>query len=317
MRNYLIILTGILLIFACNNNNIDIAEEDVNISDDNALLANKVEVDERIRFENVNNPNWVKSFDNIEFVETVFLKIFSGEFKHVNIWEQDDSVVNYIRERMGERIDTLIIFNNNTKQNDTSINKKEIDLSEIKEIYFEEEWFFNKVNLSFNKDVSVWTPIRVYHRADDIKKKDTRYKKIFQIKKDGNSKFLNKVAENYTYIFEFYTEYENRTGLDKKGFFKFILQNIESGKIKTYDPIYLVDKSKREFTTEQLKNYAGISLDSEEFNDEVNKMIFIEDWFFDEKTFNISKKVKGIGFIADRKVNGEWQDKILFFIFFD
>ncbi len=313
MRKYLIIIIGILFVFSCDKDN---TEKEVVYANDNALLADKVQVDNRIAFENEDNPDWIKGFDNEKFVETVFSKIFSGELAGFSNMENNGYTIEEVKDRMGEKPFTLV-FNEETNQTDTVFTKKEIELSEIKELYFEEEWFFDKDKLSFEKTINLWTFIRVYYRDTDFKKEDTRYKKIFQIKKNDKSKFVNKIAEDYTYIFKFFQDYQNKTaGLDKNNFFRFLLQSIEEGKIKSYDPIYLVDKSKREFTVDELKNYAGISLDYDEFSDEVNKIIFVEDWFFDEETFSIAKKVKGIGFIADR-YNDAWEEKILFFIFFE
>ena len=317
MRKYLIILMGVLFLFACNNDNV---KEELKTSNDNALLAQKVNVDVRIGFENKDNPDWVKGFDNKVFVETVFEDIFSGKFKELYMRKGEKVTEEYVRERMGERTDTIINYADNPINNDTVFNKIETDFSEIKEIYFNEEWDFDKNNFIFNKKICTWLPIRVFHRPDDTEKKDTRYKLIFEIRENDKSNFSKQIAKDYISIFKYYetSYYANRTGLDKKEFFKFLLQSIETGKIKTFDPIYLVDKSKREFTVDQLKNYAGISLDSEEFANEVDKMIFVEDWYFDENTFNISKKVKGLGFIADRRnENREWEEKILFFIFFE
>jgi len=312
MKNYLIIIIGILFISSCNINNEDNSKRVINR---NALLAKKAQVDSRIAFKNYDNPEWVKSFDNDKFVLDIFTKILSGDFSEFTKKEKNGYTIKEVKERMGEMPFTLM-YNEKTKQLDTIFSKKEVDLSEIHEIYFEEEWVFNEDNLNFDKKIDTWTPIRVYHRVNDFKKEDTRYKKIFQIKNDNNSDFKDKIAKDYIYTFNFSQEYQNRTGLDKTEFFKFILQKIKEGKIKTYDPIYLVDKSKREFNIVELKNYAGISLDYIEFADEVDKLIFIEDWYFDEKTFSISKKVKGLGFIADR-YNDEWEEKILFFIFFE
>jgi len=309
MKKYLIILTGILFVFACNNDKVN---DDKEILNNNALLAQKVEVMNRIELFNEDNPEWVSSFDSKTFFKNVFNKVFSGEFSDCYKKSHDLSdTLKYTIEEIKQRMIT-----NYHSNNDTVADEPKPDFSELKEIIFKEEWVFNKEKLIFEINVNAWIPIRVYYRFDDIKKEDTRYKMITVFKNTKESEQKKIIAENYIYVFNFYDEYMERTGIDKKGFFKFILKNIETGKIKAYDPIYLVDKSKREFTGEQLKNYAGISLDPEEFSDEVDKMIFVEDWYFDEKTFNISKKVKGIGFIADRYNDG-WEEKILFFIFFD
>ncbi len=317
MKKYLVILTGILFLFACNNN-ADVSDDDIKTSNNNALLAKKVEVMDRIVLKNEDNPDWVISFNDKAFFETVFGKVFSGEFTDCyNTPRNSSDTSRYTIEELKQRMMSTSYFNKETKQKETVYIETEAALAQLKEILFKEEWNYNVTENIFEKKINAWIPIRVYHRQDDIEKKDTRYKMIVVFKNDNIEIPKKMIAEDYTYIFDFYHEYNlERVGLDKKGFFKHIINNIEIGKIKTYDPIYLVDKSKREFTIDELKNYAGITLDPEEFANEVYKMIFIEDWYFDEKTFNISKKVKGLGFISSDYKNG-LEERILFFIFFE
>ena len=306
MKKLLFIFVPFLFLFACNNEN----QSEINeISEDNALLAKDVKIIDRITLKNDDNPDWVLSFDNEVFFKNIFEKIFSGEFtdcyKHIR---KLSDTSKYSAEDVKERM--VSIYHNETDKEDA-----QPDLSELKEILFREEWNFDSEKLVFEKKIMGWSPIRVYIASNDTE--DTRFKMVMCIHNDKEFEKVNKIAEDYEYIYDFNDKYLEKTGLDKDGFYNFLLQNIKDGKIKTYDPIYLVDKSKREFTLEQLKNFAGISLDPDDFAEEVNQIIFVEDWYFDDKTFNIAKEVKGLGFIAERYNNNERDDKILFFIFFD
>lgn len=308
-----------MFLFSCNLRDKDSKDDVTKMTDNNVLLAEKVEVKDLIEIENKDNPEWLSGFNRSTFFENIFSKVFSGEFTkcYYNFSESDTgrfSIVG-IKERMG----ATDVINKESNTKDTIANELYPNLSQLKYIYFFEEWHFDKETLIFSKFVNAWSPVRVYFKDGHYKKEDARKRLIFIVKKDSLSDPRREIAKDFTYVFEFdRSELSSvffRKGLDKFGFLKFILDNLQSGKLKAYDPIYLVDKSKREFTTEQLKNYAGINFNYEEFNDEVIKLIFIEDWYFDDKTFNFAKKVKGIGFIAKRYQNGEREEKILFFIF--
>ncbi len=318
MKKQLLIILGILAMYSCNNKNNENQTKDSIISSNNALLATKVEIDCRIPFDNENNPNWVKGLNREKFVNNIFSKILSGKF--TEIYKRDEKyTISNVEDRMGVKFDTTITFNKKTNKNDTSINKTEINLSEIKEILFNEEWKFDKKEFGFEKKINSWSFIRKFYRQNDIKQENPRYLITFQIKRNEDTKPELKIASDFTYIFEFRDEYLDRVGLDKKGLLNYLIPNIESGKIKVFDPIYLVDKSKRVFTPQQFKNYTEIDFADKDVSKEINKMIYIEDWYLDEKTFNISKKVKALGFVENKydDKTGEWTDKILFFIFFE
>jgi hypothetical protein len=319
MKKLISILILLIFCLACNNETNDI--KSIKPENMNALLSEKVKMQDRIPFKNKDNPDWVAGLNHIEFVEDFFQKTFSGEFTntHSTYIESDNVLygINNIKQRMGIEVTGDSILDSEIESLD-SLYEKGLDLSEITEIITWEEWEFDKKSLLFSKKIKAWAFVREYYRADDTLHENARYRLPFIVKNDETAVINKKLAENIISVFNLdYHEYLDRIGFGEEEFFKFLLENIEAGKLKTYDPIYLIDRSKREFTTEELKNFAGIEFDYVDLASEVYKFIFIEDWYYDEKTFCIEKKVKGLGLVADRLINDEWQDKILFFLFFD
>lgn len=319
MKKLISILILLIFCLACNNETTDI--KSIKPENMNALLSEKVKIQDRIPFKNKDNPDWVEGLNHIEFVEDFFQKTFSGEFTntHTTYIESDNVLygINTIKQRMGIEVTGDSILDSEIESLD-SLYEKGLDLNEITEIITWEEWEFDKASLSFSKKINSWAFVRMYFKETDVYKENARYVMPFIVKNEETAVFNKKFAENIIYVFNLDChEYLDRVGFGEEEFFKFLLENIESGKIKTYDPIYLIDKSKREFTVDELKSFAGIEFDHIELASEVYKFIFIEDWYYDEKTFSVKKKVKGLGVVADRLVNDEWQDKILFFLFFD
>ncbi len=290
---------------SCNNKSAETSS--------NALLAKDVSVVDWIEFQNTDTPEWLAGFKWEEFRTFVFKEIMEGRRQ---AFMRDDTLsVQDMKERLGMRIDTFFLDAEN-KNYETKV--KEIDYSEIDALYFKEKWLFDSKTFNFEKKIESWSPVRTYFRDDDTLKTEARFILPCMFEQDLNAKAEKIIASDITHIFELKSDKQlDRTGFDKTIFFEFILENIKSGKLKTYDPIYLVDKSKREFSVQQLKTFAGTELDIETFSQEVKKFIFVEDWYFNEKTFEMSKKVKAMAFVADRSGEEGWESKIMFCLMFE
>jgi hypothetical protein len=275
-------------------------EADIN---DNVLLAKEVTVTSPAIIANKDNPEWTKSLDRKAFIEQAFklamkkavpiYAIVPSDFQFEDIEHMKVMDPGDIPDRMA------------WQGNDRSTN-------EIKEIWFYERWSFNKDYLKLNKEVLGWSPIRVY----EIEGKGLKKLIFFEYPKAMIKG--KKIAESIIYEKQWFDEYPTTSvGFDKLGFLKYIIEGIKNGKIDPFDPIYLVDKSKRKFTPDELAKYIGQDLNPGLINFSLSSMLFEEDWYFDEHTFAIQKEVKSIAFVQDNydPEKGTSTKKILFFIF--
>ena len=316
MKNYFLIMCLVSLFGACNEP--QHTENKIETQPTNALLAQKVKVADNVDLINTDNPEWVKNINNEELGSFIISTVLDKNFKltenrRLNFTNEE------IKMRMGVAYDTIFKLNKKTNKFDTVVSKTKIKYSEIERIYFKEEWDFNKSTLKLEKQVKMWGPVRVFYRKDDINKKDQRQSIVYRIDNSKDTICGTILVKDFIYTFEFKSEYLERTGLDKHAFLTFLIQQIKEGKQKAYDPIWLVDKSKRKFTFDDIKEYSGMNFENPnyDFSRYIKKIIFIEDWYFNKKTFNFFKKVKGIGLVANLYGENGREDKILFFTFFE
>jgi hypothetical protein len=285
-----------LIFIGCNQ-----SKEKDSDKNDNVLLAKEVKVTSPINIDNVQNPEWTASLNRKLLFDDVVKKLMSenSPLKAYVPYGFEYSTNQFIMKPKD------ISDKMNWTENDRSTNN-------LKEIMFYEKWQFDINKLKLKKDIIGWCPIRVYNRDEKQLKK-----LIFDIYPKS---FISgkKIADNIIYEIPWSFEYPtNSVGFDKLGFFKFIIDGIKSGEIIAYDPIYLVDKSKRQFTSNELAKYIGEDLVPIIINISISSLLFVEDWYFDENNFSIQKDVKSFAFVQENydPVSGESSKKILFFIF--
>ncbi len=296
MNKIIIVVT--LLLFSCYSH--DNENKPIN---DNMLLAQEVKATCVAIVDNQDNPDWTKGFSMEDFFKTVFNKVLSRE------------IPVYGKVHLGDLKNKELIT---TEDIIKSINGEagKIDFNEFKHIKFYEKWEFNKENLQFYKEVIGWTPIRVRYEDGEV----VYRRRIFNAypENPGEGKLF---AKSIFYELPLNQGYPNMyTGFDQDYFMIELYDGIKSGEIQTYDPIYLVDKSKRKFTPKQLKEYMGRELISDltyPYYPRLWSILFEEDWYFDENSLGIRKVVKSIAFVwlkPDTKWGG-YTRKMMFFIF--
>jgi hypothetical protein len=296
MRKSLFMLTLLLFSFS---NCAQKSQEKID-KKENVLLAKDVIITSSVDIENQKNPEWTaglkkeilfkKTFDKILKFEVPVYGASPVEFGDV------ENKTPYPIEKMNEKMNWV-----DNKQN----------YCELKELRFYEKWDFND-NFEFTKKALGWCPIRLF----DSQGKNAKKLMFYVYPENGIKGSL--IASNIIYEFPWNIEYPNiNVGFDELGFLSFIINGIKSGKIDTYDPIYLVDKSKRKFTQEELEKYIGGDLNPGLINLYLSSILFEEDWYLDENTLSIQKDVKSIAFVQelyDTKTDS-FKKKILFFIF--
>ncbi len=292
-KNIIVIIITLISISSCSQNN-----EENKTTNTNMLLAQEVLVSCVAVVDNQDTPEWTKGFNSRVFFKTVNKKAISGEPSVYGDAALHDTInikvlaTDVVEERIKSHIDTLYS-------------------DFIKEIRFLEKWGFDRNTLKFTKDITAWVPIKSWTENDKTRKMQT-----FYIYPKNQAKGIL-VAESIFYNHPWFQEYPNLyTGFDQQNFLKQIIDGIKSGNIAAYDPIYMVDKSKRKFTLEQLEKYINHKLEPINLDFQMYSILFEEDWYFDENTLGIIKDVKSIAFVAyNPEINSEPSKKILFFIF--
>jgi hypothetical protein len=280
-----------LLAFSCQKVGLD-----KNKSTENILLAKEVTITTPVLIDNQNNPQLTASFNKKPFFDTLFSRALRGEIQvYGSEGDFDDIQLHKI-----EPLDQIIRKTKPTT--DEGIVKTQ------SEILFYEKWNFDVNHLKMIKEVLSWSPINNWQENGEDKRQW-----VFHVNPKAQIKG-KKIAESIFYEEPLVSTPFLTTivGFDYKAFLKFIKEAILSGEITAYDPIYLVDKSKRKFTIDELNKY--INQDIKDPRSRINaiSLLFEEDWYFDENTLCITKDVKSIGFVQE-----SWDPKIkiLFFIF--
>ncbi|MDF1547744.1 MAG: hypothetical protein P1P88_07965 [Bacteroidales bacterium] len=296
MKNRFSLIGFIIVIicsFGCNQN---FEKKTAN----NLLLAKVVTSSCVANIANTDTPEWTKGFDRINFFKQFFSIALSGKVKVYGYAALGDTInrkiflATELSAKIRQHVDT-------------------IDFELFKEIRFIENWTFHENNTKFEKEVIAWTPIKIWKKDGEVKKQMVS----FAYPKNPAKGRL--VAHNIFYEHPWYQEYPNiYTGFDQLNFMKLIIDKIKSGEIIAYDPIYLVDGSKRKFRPTELETYIGENLESFGLENAVNTILFEEDWYFDQSSLGLTKDVKSIAFVGygpyDEATDSHAK-KILFFIF--
>lgn len=288
MKNILFaFVAGTLFFTSCCNDEKSLTSE-TSKGRVNLLLPASVPVNQLFAFDNISIPSWQKELKANDFISKVFSKVLSSE---VTVFEPfaDDSIKSTkedIFSKMGTKSEPF-------------------NLSEIKAIYFEEEWSLDTAEpFLFEKNILNWSPVRSYMRD----KAEGEIKKLIFKVKAGNPTEL--LAKNV--IYEFYLEDTlnpaNTKSINNEVLAHLIVDKALSGKIKVYDPM---DVNKL-LSVNDIETKMGVRRDTVYVDDintgksdekiinteidysEIRSIVFIEDWYYDSKTFAIKKVITGI-----------------------
>lgn len=113
-------------------------------------------------------------FMNVQFIKSIVDKILAGELKAYS-YKNKEMDRTEIYDILGGGIDV--------KQFDDEIHEHiaPFDLTEIRSIIFNEEWYIDPITLRMKKKVISITPIRWYFRNTDIDKQVTLSKRVFTV----------------------------------------------------------------------------------------------------------------------------------------
>jgi len=299
-----------LLFTACVNNNPSKENNNKSINNiKNDLISSDVIVEHLFALENEDNPNWLEGVDFNQLLEITFKNVMKAEVEVLNPYDDKSTMtVDEIEQRI------------EVGGNDT------ID---IKWILFKESWIFNIEQFKLERNVISWTPIRALTKEDGkiIKQK------LFTIKNSSDNSNNEIIANNirqslklyndglYAYIDEekpkeslkriedYYLHREMLKSLDDQHFINLLINHVMDNKVE----VYKASDSEIKLSKEMIEYNLGIGVDTTYFEDEetgeiqthitenkfnieeINSLVFIEDWYFNENNLSITKKIKGIG----------------------
>lgn len=308
MKNIIFVLFVSILIFvSCNNDRkLEIKTSKGRI---NLLLPTSVLVSSIFVFDTACVLNWQKEFKESDFINKVFSKVLSSEVSVLKPFSTDSTKCT--KEE---------IFNG------MDVKSEPLNLNEIKSIYFEEEWAVDTAEpFLFEKVVLNWYPIRYFKRNNEILKK-----LIFKVSAGNPSELLAKnVITEFQLIDTIQPSFTEN--IDALKLVTLLVKKAYSGKFKLWDP----SNTEKELSRKDIDENLGQAVDTTYVEDpqtnetvmkvmkkaivleEITSIVFVEDWYYDPKTFAIKKVITGLGPVRScMKYDGEITKKVAFMMYF-
>ena len=282
MKNSILLIIVISCFISCNE-----VEKKTNDNRVNLLLPTSVPVSQLFVFDTINT-DWQKGLLSANLISRVFEMFNKSELTVFDPNTDDTNLTKYTKEQVC---------------NNLGVNSVPLNYNEIKGLFFKEEWFLDTVkSFVFEKSIISWSPVRYFNRNNEKIKK-----LVFKISGNDASEIL---AKNI--IYEFNLEDTVNQGfvknIDVVKLTKLLIDKAVSGNTKVYNPMN-VDE---ELSVEQIKKRLGERIDTviteepetsemiqriikSNINlEEIKSIVFIEDWYYNPKTYAIKKVVKGI-----------------------
>jgi len=275
------------LFIACNNS---VVIDHQKADQKNDLLPEKVIVYSEVNFKTQPMEEWTDGVDS-NYMDALNMSVLNSDVEYYS------SNVMY---------DTKTRLDMNKQ--DVLLNMEEENSEGISALYFVESWNFNKANYKFDKTVESWAPVFEYYR---IKNGEAfKHKKLlYDVWSSDAASVSNEklIAHDMTYEVNFVSEHETNEHLNLEKLVDLIVLPVVEGKKKAYDFYEHI-----EMPLHEVMAILGHSVDSVEEYDardnsytwhviendinlnNITAFIFIEDWYMDEKTFTLRKKVKAI-----------------------
>jgi len=278
----------------------------------NDLLPKNVTIKYEHNLNIPENSEIMSTIDRKTFVDGLADALLAGS---VTAYDPSDMTevlpIERIQMMLGSYNDTLIGIDEAKADTVLQVEKKTANRKQISRLLFNEEWQFVEESFSMTKKVQSYSPIKVYYRNDDSVKKDIVKKQLLWVKpEDKESSNLSLLKENVTYEFPFYTATSHLwlENLSVGRFAEILIDNVTEGKIPAYD---FFEKGKA-LDVKEVRRRLGETVDfyyvpkngSDEmdtvevrgaiYRDEIRSVIFVEDWYLDNSTKQIVKKVKQI-----------------------
>ncbi len=237
------------------------------------------------------------------------------------------SIAN-VESNIGKEEQTVEVYNDEDGTYTTEIHQIEPDLAEIKQIGFWEQWYVNPENFKFSKTILLYDFVRVFSPDNE-----TEYKRIaFGInpsQTDTKGEFIGKYeyevyigAESFDIILEASYEQKEQWYASNSifnsfspnwniyiytNFLKLLFGKIESSQLEAYsletgEQLAFTDVTKAmgagivEETVVDMETGQEKAVEIEQQMDiyTIKALHFVEDWYFNKKTLELTKEVKAI-----------------------
>ena len=216
MKNIFVISAFILFLStACSTENK--TETETSKGRVNMLLSASVPVSQVFIFDSVTIPAWQKGLKANEFINTIFKKVLNSEITVYDPSADESSDIKSTTEDILNRLNQQ---------------KELLNLSEIKSIFFKEEWFLDTLDpVLFEKKVLCWYPVRHY-KTENIDK----MKLVFRATGGNPTELL---AKNVIYEFNLEDSLnpEFTINLNIAKLSSLIINKVLYGKAKAFDPL--------------------------------------------------------------------------------
>ena len=256
------------------------------------------------------------------YISLVINKTLNGEFEGIDYLPSSLYPYNYLTPNKSPLSKEQILENL-----DMFDEKAPLPMQEIKSLNIVESWDLNEKNFTMHKDVKAIMPIRHYYQMDEYgyTYEDEVMKIVFTLtypkKKaaSGNKKLITEIAYPFNLYNRFvwpldkkYHEGERMNMTEKEGcpfwnsysrekFVKVIFDQVMSQKSKAYDyetgaVLDTTDIVERMGATYEMETMEGIKMTIHDLLPlyEIHAVLFIEEWYYDENTLELSKKVIGV-----------------------
>ncbi len=302
MKHTLFLLSVLIAFYSCKQTEKKTNESKPQTYNSNFLLPSKVEATYLLKIKNEEKTDWIKSIIDNNLLSEITDIAIESQGKCYFYQSNDLMTKNDILTQMG--VDTLKIQSYKKQKN------------EIDGFHFKENWFFDINKQQFIKDVEVYSIYRVYKKELPYMATPKFVKKILFSVHKQNSKTDNMklVAKNVKSALLFSSSLPSNTiyGLDTTKLKKYFF-NIAFDSTKT---VYNFDNPKEKIYRDDYKKYFGAEtikttiLDDDDTSIDttyttkpdysyVSGIAFVEDWYLNKSTMELTKKVKYIGPVCD------------------
>lgn len=319
----LILALLVVSLFSCNQESNEKNTEKNQEVNSNALLYNKVTVKQRFNLrdtESIINSDLIKKIRDAS-IEGKPVYDFYGKFK----MSKQEVVSNMLYS-----VDTILIEKENTKETEEKVIKTEYTLNQFNKLFFVEDWYLDNEMKIFEKELVKYSLLKevIDHQAviDGLNKKDTVDYITITIVNNDSADNYSLIAQNVRSKFLFEQQDQSfLRGFDVEKFSNMMLDYV----FVDNKDVYSFEDLELKLPIDEVKQMVGYETDSvivEDINtDDITTVIdynkpdvqnilgvvFIEDWYYDENTMLIKKKVLGIAplwYSAVMSTSGEYYE---------
>ncbi len=304
-QNSFFYLLAVIALWSCQNQS---------KQQDNALLPSEIIIKYETELNAPDGSQVISSLEKTDFVSKLINTVLSGK---VAVYEPLDTAKNIVKSNLTKLIgtwnDTLIAIDKKTTDTVMVVRTNYFNQKELRRILFEESWSFNSQKFTMKKDIRSWCAVRVYNKQIDSVDSEEVKKMLFWVKQKPNEKRPSNCTLLKSGVITEFSLYNQNVpewlqDLNPKRFIQILLDNIYNKKVIAFDYFdqkkQLTEKEVKENLGETAKIYSIENKKTETYDtlrlttkidlEEVQSVLFIEDWYIDWNTLHIFKQVKSI-----------------------